>query len=106
MIYHLSFAKLANGGSINTDGANAVQGYSQSLVEEIQKEAILRGMIESKIKIFEGDCWHHMHNICFGAVIKALNSDLCKSLEYNVNEIHSIMRVSTNLVELYCAMEK
>ena len=38
--HNLLLAKLATGGLINTDGANASQGYQHNLVEEVQREAL------------------------------------------------------------------
>ncbi len=47
-----------------------------------------------------------MHNLWFGAVIKALSSDLSESLKENLSKIHPMMQVSTDPVELYFDIEK
>ncbi len=46
-----------------------------------------------------------MRNVWFGGVIKALSSDLSKSLKDNLSKIHLMLRVSTDPVELYRAMK-
>lgn len=47
-----------------------------------------------------------MRNVWFGAVIKALSSDLSKFLKDVLSKIHPMLRVSTDPVELYCAIDK
>ncbi len=87
----LSLAKLVKDVVINTDGANAARRYCQNLVEEIRKEALAWGMMESESKTFEGDCWYHMCSVWFGVVINASSLDLSDALKDDLIKIHPML---------------
>ncbi len=53
-----------------------------------------------------GDCWQHMHDVWFGAVIKYLSGWLEKRLAFDLEKIPNIYRVSTNIDNLLHCIEK
>jgi hypothetical protein len=54
----------------------------------------------------ENDCWNHLHNVWFGAVIKELNSHSDEVLKDNLSEIHPILQVTTDPSNIFHAIEK
>ncbi len=102
----LTLAKLSSSGLINTDGANTTHRYCQNLVKEVWKEAIAQRVSEADIKTFEGDCWHHMRNVWFGAVKKLLSVDLSETWKEDLRKIHPMLQVSANPVEKYHAIKR
>jgi hypothetical protein len=54
----------------------------------------------------ENDCWNHLHNVCFGAVIKELSSHLDEVLKDDLSEIHPILRMTTDPSNIFHAIEK
>ena len=68
--------------------------------------AIEQGFREESINIMENDCWNHLHNVCFGAVIKELTFYLDEVLKDDLSEIHPILRVTTDPSNIFRAIEK
>ena len=58
------------------------------------------------VDIFEGDCWQHLHNIWFGAIIKQLSKWLANILEDDLKKIPAIYCNSTEIEDLLCCTEK
>jgi len=55
--------------------------------------------------VLEGDCWQHLRNIWFGAVIKELGKYLADELsdDLDLEDIHRIYRVGQRL-KTFCAV--
>jgi hypothetical protein len=102
----LTLAKLANDGMVSTDTYNTACKTRCLLCKAIRTVAIEQGFREESINIMENDCWNHLHNVCFGAVIKELSSHLDEVLNDNLSEIHPILRVTTNPSNIFRAIEK
>jgi hypothetical protein len=64
------------------------------------------GIPDSKINIFKGYCWQHIHNVWFCAIIKHLSGWLEKRLVFDLEKIPHIYRVSTSIDNLLCCAEK
>ena len=52
------------------------------------------------------DCWHHLHNVLFGSVIKKLCAHLAELLEEDLEEIYYSLCVTTDIGNLPRAIEK
>ena len=52
------------------------------------------------------DCWHHLYNVCFGAVIKTPCAHLDELLEEYLEEIHYSLHGKTNIGNILRAIEK
>ena len=52
------------------------------------------------------DCWHHLRNVWFDSVIKKIGAHLDELLEENLEEIHYSLRVTTEIANSLCAIEK
>jgi hypothetical protein len=61
---------------------------------------------ENEISIFEGDCWQHMRNVWFGAVIKHMSTWLEMRLAEDLEKFPKVYRVSTNIDNLLRCIEK
>ncbi len=75
-------------------------------INEITVLAEKEGWSPVEIKFFEGDCWQHLQNIWFGAVIKQLSKMLTDLLEDDLNKIPSIFCMSTEIDDLLHCIEK
>ena len=117
-----------------TDTCSAAQKFQRLLIEAITEISKKKEMKSNKINIFEAgklyniilhdlqmktlmkDCYyfvlmykelrHHLHNFWFGAVIKKLCAHLDDLLEEDLEDIHYSLRVTTDIVNLLCAIEK
>ena len=76
------------------------------LIAEITALAEKEGWSPVEINIFEGDCWQHLQNIWFGAVVKQLSKMLTELLEDYLNKIPSIFCMSTEIDDLLHCIEK
>ena len=77
----LTLAKLANNGMVSTDTCNTARKTRCLLCDAIRKFAIEQGLGEESINIMVNDCWNHLRNVWFGAVIKELSSHLDEVLQ-------------------------
>ena len=68
--------------------------------------AIEQGFREESINVMENDCWNHLRNVWFGAVIKELSSHLDEVLQDDLSNIHPILRVTTDPSNIFRAIEK
>ena len=92
--------KLRKGGTIITDGCSTARKHCKLLCEltvDMSKELHIPG---NKISIFEGDCWQHMRNVWFGAVIKHMSTWLKMRLAEDLEKIPKVYGVSTNFDNL------
>jgi hypothetical protein len=103
----LSIAKLKD-ANVMTDTCNTARKHRRLMIEAIKKAALDSGMSVEDITAFEGDCWHHLRNIWFGAVILRLSKTLEGILGDDLELISSIYRVASkmNVTELLRAIEK
>jgi hypothetical protein len=81
----LTMSKLAKQGMFMTDTCATALKFCRLQISEITNLAEKEGWSPEEIKIFEGDCWQHLHNIWFGAVIKQLSKTLTDLLEDDLN---------------------
>ena len=102
----LTLAKLANNGMVSTDTCNTARKTRRLLCDAIRKFAIEQGLGEESINIMVNDCWNHLHNVWFGAVIKELSSHLDEVLQEYLSNIHPILRVTTDPSNIFRAIEK
>ena len=61
---------------------------------------------ESKLKVRRGDCWNQLRNVCICSDITHLSSKLSEFLEWDLDEIHSSLRIKTSLNNLFRVVEK
>jgi hypothetical protein len=101
----LTSAKLANDGMVSTDTCNTARKTRCLLCKAIRTVAIEQGFREESINVMENDCWNHLRNFWFGAVIKELSSHSDEVLKDNLSEIHPILRVTTNPSNIFRAIE-
>jgi hypothetical protein len=102
----LTLAKLANDAMVSTDTCNTARKTRHLLCKAVRTVAIEQGFREESINVMENDCWNHLCNVCFGAVIKELSSHLDEVLKDNLIEIHPILRVTTDPSNIFRAIEK
>ena len=63
-------------------------------------------MLEDDIHVLENDCWNHLRNVWFSAVVKELSSHLDQVLQNDLNEIHPMLRATTDSNSIFRAIEK
>jgi hypothetical protein len=102
----LTLAKLANDGMVSMDTCNTACKTRRLLCEAIRTVAIEQGLREESINVMENDCWNHLHNVWFGAVIKELSSHSDEVLKDDLSEIHPILQVTTNPSNILRAIER
>jgi hypothetical protein len=102
----INISQLANDGMVSTDTCNTARKTRRLLCEAIRTVAIEQGFREESINVMENDCWNHLHNVCFGAVIKELTFYLDEVLKDDLSEIHPILRVTTDPSNIFRAIEK
>ncbi len=102
----LTLAKLANDDMVSTDTCNTACKTRCLLCKAIRTVAIEQGFREESINVMENDCWNHLRNVCFGAVIKELSSYLDEVLKDDLSEIHPILQVTTDPSNIFRAIEK
>ena len=64
------------------------------------------GKTNKQISIFELNCWHHIHNVWFGAVTKQMSKTLQDVLADQLINIPLTLCIHNNIVALLCAIEK
>jgi hypothetical protein len=102
----LSLVKLYKGGAIMTDTCDKARKETQLLAQAISEFAIAAGISKDWITIFELDCWHHLHNVWFGAVITDQSKWLVEELEDYFADIPPNLRIHTDVIALLRAVEK
>jgi len=102
----LSLSKLAKGGWIMTDTCNPARKFRKLLIEAISEIACKEGMDKAEIKVYEADCWHHLHNVWFGTVINKLGDHVNGAVITDIERIHFSLRVNTDVDGTLCAVEK
>ncbi len=102
----LTLAKLANDGMVSMETCNTARKTRRLLCKAIRTVAIEQGFRDESISVMENDCWNHLRNVWFGAVIKELSSHSDEVLKDNLSEIHPILRVTTDLSNIFRAIEK
>jgi hypothetical protein len=103
----LSISKLRN-ANLMTDTCSTARKHRRMWAKEVKDEARKLGLSEDDMIVFEGDCWHHLRNVWFGAVIVQLSKTLNEILASDLDEIPAVLRVKTktNVTELLRAIEK
>ena len=76
------------------------------LITEITALAEKEGWSPVEINFFEGDCWQHLRNIWFGAMVKQLNKMLTVLLEDDLNKIPSLFCMFAEIDDLLHCIEK
>ena len=83
----LNIGKLHDGGSVMTDNCDKAKKERRLLSESIKEVAVQMGIAEDQIKVFELACWHHLRNVWFGAVTRAVSNELNDELQDYLVEI-------------------
>ena len=130
----LTIAKLAKGGWIMTDTCSAARRFRRLLKAEIHKIGKEMGMTDGDIQIYEAgtltyhrflllyqrnntqyslldfnfvtDCWQHLRNVWFGAVVERVGTVLREILHVDLDAIHHSLRASTDIISLLLGIEK
>jgi hypothetical protein len=76
------------------------------LCEVIRKLCFEKGFAQDEINVLENDCWNHLHSVWFGAIVNEFSSHLGEVLQNDLNEIHPILRVTTDPNAIFQAIEK
>ena len=90
----ININKLGDGGVLTTDTCNSAQKTRRLLVE------IIGGLVH------EIDCFHHLRNVWFKGVEKALTTYLNHYLKDSLENIDPILRVSCSMSALIRAFDK
>jgi hypothetical protein len=101
----LSLTKLAKDGMVSTDTCSTARKTQRLLCEVIKNLCFEKGMSEDDIHVLENDCWNHLRNVWFGAVVKELSSHLDQVLQNDLNEIHPMLRKTTDPNSIFHAIE-
>ena len=56
--------------------------------------------------MFEYDCWHHMRNVWFGAIIDHLTKYLEEKLEDDLKDSPAVYRMTPDIEDLLRCIEK
>ncbi len=101
-----TLTKLAKNGMVSTDTCNTARKTQILLCGVIRKLCFEKGSTQDKINVLENDCWNHLHNVWFGAIVNELSSHLGKVLQNDLNEIHQIFRVTTDPNAIFLPIQK
>jgi hypothetical protein len=101
----LTLTKLATDGMVSTDTCNTAHKTERLLCEVIRKLCFEKGLMQDELFFFGNDCWNHLRNVWFDAIVNELSS-LGKVLQYDLNEIHPKLRVTTDPNAIFWAIEK
>ena len=102
----LTLAKLSNKSLLMTDTCATARKFRRLFADHTRQVDLNNGIPDDQIHIFQADCWQHLRNVWFGAVIKQLSQRLSEVLESDLNEISPFLRVTTEVVSLLIALEK
>ena len=102
----LLLTKLTQDGMVSTDTCNTAHKTQRLLCEVIKNLGFEKGMSEDDIHVLENDCWNHLRNVWFSAVVKELSSHLDQVLKNDLNAIHPMLRVTTDPNSIFCAIKK
>ena len=91
---------------ILTDGCPGATLFRKLFRKHIQGVAERMGMTPDQIAIYEMDCFQHVRCVWAGAICVACRTFLNEILEEDLNSIHSLLRVSTDIGSLCIAVEK
>ena len=91
---------------ILTDGCPTTTLFCKLFKEHIQSVAEHMGMTPEQIVIYEMDCFQHLRCVWAGRVTIACGDYLNGILDDDLNEINSLLRVSTDIGALCIAVEK
>ena len=91
---NIDISKMGYGGAITTDTCNSARKTRRILVERIEGT------------IHEMDCIHHLRNVWFGGVEKALTCHLNVFLKDSLDNIDKNLRVSASMTALIRAFDK
>ena len=101
----LSVSKF-NNTNVMTDTCNTARKLQRLLGEAIKEACQEAGIPDAEIKVFEGNCWHHLRNIWIGAGLRQSDNFLSDYLIDDLNKIPMFLRVSTKIGGLLIALEK
>ncbi len=90
---------------VSTDTCNTAQKTQGLLCEVIKKLFFEKGLTADEINVLENNCWNHQQKVWFGDVVKELSSHLDEVLQNDLNEIHPILRVTTDPDSIMCTIE-
>jgi hypothetical protein len=96
----LTVTKLANQGMIMTDTCNSARSFRKKLIQHIKDHVSKDGLSPDDVRIYEGDCWHHLRNIWFGRVTTQLSKTLATLLQDDLAKVPAILRISTEINDL------
>ena len=65
-----------------------------------------RGMIATEIKIYQANCWQHLHNVWIVTVIKYLGKHMDEVINTDLRKIHFLLRFTTDIGNLMMAVKK
>jgi hypothetical protein len=65
----------------------------------------ITALMEDGVNALENDCWNHLQNIWFGAVVNELTSHLDQLLKNDLDVIHPLLRVTTDPNSIFCTIE-
>jgi hypothetical protein len=102
----LTLTKLAKDGMVSTNTCNTAHKTHRLLCEVIRKLCFEKVLTQEEKNVLENDCWNHLRNVWFGAIVNELRSHLGKVLQNDLNEIHPILRVTTDPNAIFWAIEK
>ena len=94
-----------NKANIMTDTCNTARLLREKLIASITQACKEEGTDDKDIKVFVGDCWHHLRCIWIGAGLKHHDTYLT-GLVPEIDDIHFLLRVSTSIEKHLIAIEK
>ncbi len=101
----LTLTKLAKDGMVSTDTCNTAH-KTQRLLSELIRKLCFEKRMQDKTNVLANDCWNHLQNVWFCAIVNELSSYLGEVLQNDLNEIHPILRVTTDPNAIFWAIEK
>lgn len=102
----LSFRTLYDSGSIMTHIYNKATKQRGLIAAAIKSSAIEMGVNELDVKLFELDCFSHLHSIWFGRATDECSKTLQEVLQDHLNELLTNLCIHTDIVTLLHAVEK
>ncbi len=94
------------GGIVSTDTCNTARKTRQTLCDAIIQKGRDRGIDEVHLKIYQGNCFHHLQSILVNAAKLHLAGSLTKLLYNDLGIIPSHLCITCKIGDILCACDK
>ena len=102
----LCVSKFRHGAGVMTDGCGAARKFRRLFIASVKEVCAAKGYSADDTTLFEHDCWQHMRNVWFGAVLAHLSKFLGEIMADDLTALPAILRMTTEIEDLLRCIEK